>query len=352
MYFTALNEKLAYILGLLAADGWATENGIAVYLALKRSDKATVEFVANSIAEEIGTTHIGVEDYMAKLKNKEYPACRAKFKDYNLRHVLEKYGIIPSKSYIDIDYLANIPDNLKMAWIYGYFDGDGSLSIGKNIVVIFTGRNEFLHILCDYIGYSTTYRKVNDETSTASIYRKQDIHDFLLGYIEFSKRVPVMHRKLERAKQVVGEHKYVIGNTDDGKVYDCICISCDNKFRSRFNNIVCSECNRMEQASVMPHKCKYCNAIITTKDKICNSCKGLLTNDNGIYICSKCGKPIAGKGKHGMCHECTQKLQERVNLPDDVLAELLKTKNFSQIGREYGISATAVRKRAQRAGLY
>lgn len=123
MYFQEITYKTAYALGFLAADGWVNKNTLG--FALKGSDRNAVIRIRDIVSEELGGRDIRVKDYMSKLNNKEYPACRMTVYSAGLINALVYYGIVQAKSYIDIDYLERIPDKYKMAWVFGYFDGDG-----------------------------------------------------------------------------------------------------------------------------------------------------------------------------------------------------------------------------------
>lgn len=90
-----------------------------------------VERIRDIISEELGISSIHIKDYMSKLNGKEYPACRFTVTSTNLIKSLAYYGIVESKSYKDIDYLNVVPDKYKMAWIFGYLDGDGESVIIK-----------------------------------------------------------------------------------------------------------------------------------------------------------------------------------------------------------------------------
>lgn len=125
MYFQEITYKTAYTLGFLAADGWINRNTLG--FALKGSDRNAVMQIRDIVSEELGGRDIQIKDYMSKLNDKEYPACRVTVTSIRLINALEYYGIVQAKSYIDIDYLERIPDKYKMAWVFGYFDGDGGI---------------------------------------------------------------------------------------------------------------------------------------------------------------------------------------------------------------------------------
>lgn len=94
MYFEKLNEQSAYALGFLAADGWISGNSLG--FALKGSDKAAVERVADIISKETGYSGIDIVEYKSKCSNgKYYPAVKFSVHSRWIVYALGKYGIVP-----------------------------------------------------------------------------------------------------------------------------------------------------------------------------------------------------------------------------------------------------------------
>ena len=280
------------------------------------------------------------------------------------------------KSYIDIVYLANIPDEYKMAWVFGYLDGDGGISIysdskraGIKININFTGRDKFIIRLGNYIGYKATIQKVNEETSVLRIYTKFDAYRFMKEYIEFNNKVTVLERKIKKAEQYVEwiENQYgkqTERNTNKEAV-NKVCNKCGKEFISRFNIETCVFCDRGYEYNGLHRRitdkkkytCQICGKEFESSIDIdkCQRCRYLEKQRQEKperFICQICGKETAGAGIHNICVECAHKKQERAELSKETLEELLKTKNFTQIGKEYGVSANAIKKRAIKYGIY
>lgn len=67
-------------------------------------------------------------------------------------------------------------------------------------------------------------------------------------------------------------------------------------------------------------------------------------------FCTKCGKEISNQSQSGMCQSC---VQLKCDITQEELYEsLVQSKgNFALVGRKFGISDNAVRKRCQKFGL-
>lgn len=67
-------------------------------------------------------------------------------------------------------------------------------------------------------------------------------------------------------------------------------------------------------------------------------------------ICIKCGKEISNQSQSGMCQSC---VQLKCDITKDELYEnLVQSKgNFALVGRKFGVSDNAIRKRCQKFGL-
>lgn len=120
-YFSIQNNRMAYILGFLAADGNVQKNGNRIQSQLSIKDRDQLEM----LQKEIG----GVEVY--EYLSNGYQCCGWHCYSAQIKKDLAEYGIIPHKTgHIEI------PKKLdKQYWrdfIRGYFDGDGSISKDAN----------------------------------------------------------------------------------------------------------------------------------------------------------------------------------------------------------------------------
>ena len=289
-----LNNEIAYYLGFLAADGWVT--GKTLGFALKREDRKAVEYIA-SITSKLCGTDIDIKDYESKSSNgKYYPASKFTITHAPLIEWLEYFNIIPAKSYSDADFMENIPDEYKFAFIAGYFDGDGGVSYNEesNVWIIsITGRLLPMSKMNEVMGNVWHYRKVYDsETYVMSLTKSEEAIKWINKYIELKQAygIKLLQRKVD-------------------------------KLISLRDNLI----SRSEAA----------------KNRISNPTK---------YFC-----PICGKERHynaELCRECYDK-RRRANIPDkDTLVEQLRESNFTRVGKIYGVSANAVKKWAIGYGIY
>lgn len=67
-------------------------------------------------------------------------------------------------------------------------------------------------------------------------------------------------------------------------------------------------------------------------------------------VCKKCGKEISKESSSGMCHSCVQ-LKCDISKEDLQSALTQNNGNFALVGRIYGLSDNAIRKRCQHLGL-
>jgi hypothetical protein len=115
-YFSVLDTPLkAYILGLLAADGTVSRDEPRIRLALHTKDVTLVEMVRDELAPHTPLRQRGAAVYLS-ISSPQIVA--------DLAH----YGVVPRKSYC-LEWPARLPATLHHAFLLGYFDGDGSLSM-------------------------------------------------------------------------------------------------------------------------------------------------------------------------------------------------------------------------------
>lgn len=107
------NEKEAYIIGLMFADGY--QNGSQI--GLKSKDKDLIEEVKNYFSKEI---------VLQKSKNGKYYSFVISSKEACFS--AEKLGFEKSKTKKEIS-IPKMKDNLIIHFIRGYFDGDGTIFI-------------------------------------------------------------------------------------------------------------------------------------------------------------------------------------------------------------------------------
>ena len=131
-YFSEQNNRMAYIMGFLAADGNVSKNGNRIQSQLSLKDKEHLEMIQS----EIG----GCEVY--EYESNGYKSCGWYCCSSQIKKDLAIYGIIPHKT-----GTLSIPKVLdKQYWkdfIRGYFDGDGTIcKDGTGFRVTITSANK------------------------------------------------------------------------------------------------------------------------------------------------------------------------------------------------------------------
>lgn len=174
-YFSKQNNKMAYIIGFLSADGNVSKKDNRIQSQLSIKDKEHLK----KIQLEIG----GCEVY--EYLSNGYKSCGWHCFSAQIKKDLAEYGVIPNKT-----GKLSIPKKLeKKYWkdyIRGYFDGDGSIcKDGNGFRVSITSANkEILEDINNYfvengIKSSNLY---SDHNNVSIRYRSQasiDIYNLL-----------------------------------------------------------------------------------------------------------------------------------------------------------------------------
>lgn len=171
------NEWKAYWLGFLYADGCnetnkknGTKNVNRLSISLAKIDKEHLQKFLNSLQAENP-----IKDFIARLDGKEYKTSKITICNENICKQLNNKGCVPQKSLIlkfpteDI-----VPKHLIRHFIRGYFDGDGCISINKelkNINFNILGTYDFLYemqkILIKECGVDETVIRLNGKGNKA-----------------------------------------------------------------------------------------------------------------------------------------------------------------------------------------
>ena len=177
----------AYILGFIAADGALikTNTTVTLTITIKYEDKAVLEFIKS----EIGNTHKLQEIRRTSPFGKEIHHIRYTLSSPILAESIMKYGIGFNKSLTMGNILENIPVQYRDAFIIGYFDGDGSVSIDDrlkqnqngyltadySLYISFRGTTEFLKGVCKHLNISESHIKSYDSIPRLTFANKKDV---------------------------------------------------------------------------------------------------------------------------------------------------------------------------------
>lgn len=155
-YFDVIdNEHKAYWLGLLLADGFLSNSGHATEsfgISLSIKDK----YILEEFVKDLESTY-AVKEYIGKSKFEnsctDFAYAKLLIKSKQIFNKLIEYGFTTKKSYDGVVPEEYIPDDLKIHFIRGYFDGNGGLSIGSGshlYTLDFTGTKEIITWILKY----------------------------------------------------------------------------------------------------------------------------------------------------------------------------------------------------------
>ena len=122
-YFECLNPENTYYLGFLAADGCVRPNRNEIKIGLSSIDRQWLEIFKQDLQIERE-----IKDYLTP---KGFQVSEICFSSSRIKETLANYDIVPNKTIKEIS-MQNIPNELKIHYIRGFFDGDGSFSWNKN----------------------------------------------------------------------------------------------------------------------------------------------------------------------------------------------------------------------------
>ena len=122
------NGNMAWLLGFLASDGSISAKNNSIKISLSAKDREILE----RIREELQLTGSQVNSYITANGFdvvELYWTCAQHKKD------LARYGIIPQKTF-KLKPPYELDDSLYLDYIRGYFDGNGSISLHQNRLIL------------------------------------------------------------------------------------------------------------------------------------------------------------------------------------------------------------------------
>lgn len=122
-YFDILTFENVYYLGFLAADGTVRPNRNEIKIGLSSIDRNFLIQFKNNLKSERE-----IKDYVTA---NGFQVSELIFSSQKIKEELSKYSIVPNKTKIGVSF-KNIPTNFKLAFIKGFFDGDGCFTYNKH----------------------------------------------------------------------------------------------------------------------------------------------------------------------------------------------------------------------------
>lgn len=119
---TITTEEQAYLLGLFFTDGYVKKDG-TIGIFLQESDIELIERI-----KEI----LQIDSVIQFDKREHKEAYGIEFRSKKIKEDLEKFGIIPNKTYLSKGIPKNIPEALQRHFFRGLFDGDGIFCLSSS----------------------------------------------------------------------------------------------------------------------------------------------------------------------------------------------------------------------------
>ena len=186
----------AYIVGFIAADGALvnTKTTTTLTITIKYEDKAILEFIKSEIGNEHKLLEIKRPSSFDNTKTIHH--IRYCISDKNITLALNNLGITNNKSLSMGNIIENIPYKYRDAFIIGYFDGDGSVTIrdGKypnskgilckdySLYIQIRGTKDFLLGICSHLKIDSSHIHQNDSIPHLSFANKKDTYRFFQCY--------------------------------------------------------------------------------------------------------------------------------------------------------------------------
>lgn len=185
--YDLLSHNGAWLMGFIAADGYlpitkGARNRIVITLASK--DREVLEHIADEL-EFTGK----IRDYCVQVNGVECQEVSLAFASKVIRNKLEGYGIVNNKTY-KLIHLPQLPDDVMIDFVVGYFDGDGSIMLkNNNLMCSFTSAsyqwlNEIDEFLTRYLELSKGSGHIIKDKSVFELryYRKADVEKILSSF--------------------------------------------------------------------------------------------------------------------------------------------------------------------------
>ena len=209
----------AYIVGFIAADGALvkTKSTTSLTITLKYEDKAVLEFIKSEIGNKHKLQEINRPSSFDSSKTIHH--IRYVISDKYITEDLNKLGITPNKSLSIGNTIENIPYEYRDAFIIGYFDGDGSVTIRDglypndrgilckdySLYIQIRGTEEFLKGICNHLEISESHIKKQDSIPQLCFASKKDTYRFFQCY----KNLPFYYeRKYNKFLQRINHTSY------------------------------------------------------------------------------------------------------------------------------------------------
>ncbi len=159
-YFSdIISPNQAWLMGFLASNGTISSTDNTIKIGLSSCDREILE----KIQKELNYNQGKIYDYQTQ---QGFFISELRWTSSQQKQDLARFGIVPNKTYKKME-LPKIEEKLQLAFILGYFDGDGSFSISKDArycrLRFCAYREEVLQSIANYLKkyYNITYSLSN-----------------------------------------------------------------------------------------------------------------------------------------------------------------------------------------------
>lgn len=144
-YFDKIDINQAWLIGFLAADGTIRKNNNSIKIGLSTVDREILEKIKKELKIERE-----IVDYIT---NNGFNISELEWTSKKHKDFLSQYNIVNNKTYLPMYLPSNFSRNQKLAFILGYFDGDGSISKTENYLRfrICAHRDEILKSIAKFL---------------------------------------------------------------------------------------------------------------------------------------------------------------------------------------------------------
>ena len=190
----------AYILGLLASDGWVDKEGNCVCIELQQSDKQILNDINIVLNNERP-----IKDYE---RANGYKNSKLYFFSKQIKNDLKLYDIIPTKTYNpQTNFIKNIKSDFFPDFLRGFFDGDGCITSANCGIRWQLDGTSFLTLSeiskrLEEKGIEVSINNTTDKTCTIPRYRlytySQDKVKKIFDLMYYNENILKLNRKYER----------------------------------------------------------------------------------------------------------------------------------------------------------
>lgn len=172
-YFKTESANMAYLLGFIASDGTVRKRINEVKITVATRDKEILEKIKKELSFEGN-----IKDYE---DSKGYFNSTLAFTSKEIKNDLEKYGIVPNKTFI-FKFPQNLNKEYWIDFIRGYFDGDGCISsAGPNAI-----RAQVCSVTKNVLEVMTNFLEKEYLIPKPHIQEKQTIGEKKIYYFQYS----------------------------------------------------------------------------------------------------------------------------------------------------------------------